>query len=143
VHPDGRVVLPRHARPLGELAQDDLATHLAAASIYALPALYEPFGLSVLEAGLSGCALVLGDIASLRETWGDAAVYVPPADAAALHATLLRLIDDPAERARLGLAARARALQFSADRMADACLAAYATLAPAFHARPEEVLPCA
>ncbi len=33
-----------------------------------LPARYEPFGLSVLEAALSGCALVLGDIPSLRES---------------------------------------------------------------------------
>jgi glycogen(starch) synthase len=143
VHPDGRVLLPRSAKPLGQLGQDDIAMHLAAASIYALPARYEPFGLSVLEAALSGCVLVLGDIASLRETWGGAAVYVPPNDPAALHATLLRLIGDAPERTRLGAAARSRALHFSADRMADACLAAYASLAPAFHAHPEEVLPCA
>jgi glycosyltransferase involved in cell wall biosynthesis len=143
VHPGGRLVLPRHARPLGQLDQDGLATQLGAAAIYALPARYEPFGLSVLEAALCGCALVLGDIASLRETWGGAALYVPPDDSAALHATLLRLIDQPDERARLGAAARSRALQFSPGRMADACLAAYASLAPAFHARREEVLPCA
>ena len=34
-----------------------------------LPARYEPFGLSILEAALSGCALVLGDLPSLRELW--------------------------------------------------------------------------
>ena len=38
------------------------------------------FGFSVLEAALSGCALVLGDIPSLREIWGDAALFVPPDD---------------------------------------------------------------
>ena len=46
----------------------------ARAPIYALPAHYEPFGLSALEAGLAGCALVLGDIPSLREIWGEAAL---------------------------------------------------------------------
>ena len=54
---------------LGRLPFERLAGHLGSASIYALPALYEPFGLSVLEAALSGCALVLGDIPSLRELW--------------------------------------------------------------------------
>ena len=36
------------------------SSQLSAASVYVLPAKYEPFGLSVLEAALSGCALVLG-----------------------------------------------------------------------------------
>ena len=33
-----------------------------------------------LEAALCGCALVLGDIPSLREVWGDAALFVAPDD---------------------------------------------------------------
>jgi hypothetical protein len=37
---------------------------------------------------------VLGDVPSLREIWGDAALYVPPEDHDALHAALMRLIDD-------------------------------------------------
>jgi glycogen(starch) synthase len=143
VHPDGRVSLPRHAEAMGELSQPALSSALATASIYALPARYEPFGLSVLEAALSGCALVLGDVPSLREVWGPAAVYVPPDDHAALRAVLRRLIGDPVERSNLAVAARARALQFSAHRMADACLAAYASLTPVFHARSEEVPSCA
>ena len=55
-------------------------TWMARAAIYALPARYEPFGLTALEAGLSGCALVLGDIPSLREVWGETACFVPPDD---------------------------------------------------------------
>jgi glycogen synthase len=55
----------------------------ARASIYALPARYEPFGLSALEAALSGCALILGDIPSLREVWLEAAPYVSPDDESA------------------------------------------------------------
>lgn len=99
------------------MSQRALAQWYAHAAIYALPARYEPFGLSALEAGLSGCALVLGDIPSLREIWGDAALFVPPDDAA-LHAVLMELIGDAAQREQLGW--RARALQFSAQHMADA-----------------------
>jgi len=142
-HPAGRISQPKSAQALGELPSHEVALHMASASIYALPARYEPFGLSVLEAGLSGCGLVLGDLASLREVWGDAAVYVRPTDSAALREALLRLIADPQELQRLGAAARQRALRFSRARMADAVLAAYARLSPAFRPAPEEVLPCA
>jgi glycogen synthase len=142
-HPDGGEVLPSCVECLGALPAEALAGHLSTAAIYALPARYEPFGLSVLEAALSGCALVLGDIASLREIWGPAALYVRPDDHAELQATLRRLIDDPAERLRLGDAARRRALHFTPKRMVDAYLGAYALLHPAFAAQPAKELQCA
>jgi len=44
---------------LGELAESHLATFFARAAIGVFPARYEPFGLAVLEAALSECALVL------------------------------------------------------------------------------------
>lgn len=141
-HPDGRQVQPVHAEALGELPAHDIARRMAAASIYALPARYEPFGLSILEAGLSGCALVLGDIASLREVWGDAAVYVDPDDHDALRQALERLIADQPERTRLALAARQRGLHYTAERMADASLDAYASLAPVFADASKEALLC-
>jgi glycogen synthase len=128
---------------LGELAPTAMAREMAAASIYALPARYEPFGLSILEAALSGCALVLGDISSLREIWGDAALYVAPDDHAALANTLQQLIADPALRARHARAARARGLHFSARRMADACMDAYADLNPRFERSRLEEASCA
>jgi glycosyltransferase involved in cell wall biosynthesis len=131
-HPDGGTVLPQGVNVLGELPRAELARAMAQAAIYALPARYEPFGLSVLEAALSGCALVLGDIASLREVWGPAARYVPPGDSQALHAALAELIASGAERARLADAAQRRALRYSAAAMADGYLACYAGLAPKF-----------
>jgi glycosyltransferase involved in cell wall biosynthesis len=113
---------------LGELAPEEMAAQFARAAIYALPARYEPFGLSALEAGLSSCALVLGDIPSLREVWGDAALYVPPDDHAALQAALSRLIGDDALRQCMAQKALARARAFTPQRMADAYLEAYARL---------------
>jgi glycosyltransferase involved in cell wall biosynthesis len=114
---------------LGRLSERELATQLAAASIYALPARYEPFGLSVLEAGLSGCALVLGDIESLREVWGDTAIFVSPNDEDQLAETLTRLIGDEALRTEMSQRALLRAQEFSLERMARGYLEAYSQCA--------------
>src|SRR5204863_1804155 len=84
--------------PLGRLSPDAMADWYARAAIFALPAYYEPFGLGPLEAALSGCALVLGDIASLREVWGDAALFVAPGSDRELESTLRTLIRDPGLR---------------------------------------------
>jgi glycogen synthase len=117
-------------RFLGRLRPEELACHLRRAAIYALPARYEPFGLSVLEAALSGCALVLGDIESLRENWDGAARFVPPDDADALRDALNGLAHDPAWRARLAARARERAQGFTPCRMAVAYLNLYRRLVP-------------
>src|SRR5690606_8377688 len=79
-HPDGGNAAFDSVETLGVLSRAEMKHWLGRASIYVLPARYEPFGLSALEAALSGCALVLGDIPSLREVWGPAATYVDPAD---------------------------------------------------------------
>jgi glycogen synthase len=140
-HPDGGVRSARCVIPLGELASEALARHYARAAIYALPARYEPFGLSVLEAALSGCALVLGDVPSLREVWGEAALYVAPQDPAALRDTLLRLIGDEAMRNQFAARARKRALKLTPERMARGYLSAYAeVLNPLNATRPARPL---
>ena len=124
-HPDGGEARPHHTRLLGRLSQRALAAWLGRAAIYCLPARYEPFGLSALEAALSGCALVLGDVPSLREIWKHRAVFVPPNDPEALEDALTRLIQDPDRRSSLAAGARARALQLTPERMVDSYLAAY------------------
>lgn len=118
-HPDG-VANVTH---LGWLPPEALADEMGRAAIFAHPARYEPFGLSALEAGLAGCALVLGDIPSLREVWGDAALYV--SSATDLSRTLRQLAADAAERARWGERARARALLYTPERMAANTFALY------------------
>jgi glycosyltransferase involved in cell wall biosynthesis len=120
---------------LGFLPRPKLSGWLARAPIYASPARYQPFGLAALEAGLSGCALVLGDIHSLREVWEDAAIFVPPDDAEALRDALEELIENPRLRATYGSRARMRALEFTPHRMAAGYLAAYADLIGGRHAR--------
>jgi glycosyltransferase involved in cell wall biosynthesis len=127
-HPDGMEIRYKKMRSLGRLAPAELSDRLAHATIYALPARYEPFGLSVLEAGLSGCALVLGDIPSLRELWDGAALFVPPDDPEALYEALHRLIPVSPFREEQASAARARALTLTAKRMAEGYLHVYRAL---------------
>jgi glycosyltransferase involved in cell wall biosynthesis len=128
-HPDGGIGRFSGVRQIGKLTSPELARWMSAAAIYALPARYEPFGLSVLDAALSGCALVLGDIPSLREIWGDAALFVPPEDEVSLRDVLLALISDDARRAELATRALARARrELGADRMAARYLEAYRAL---------------
>src|SRR4029450_13564872 len=92
------------------------------------PARYEPFGLTVLEAGLAGCALVLGDIPSLREVWDGAALFVPPNQPDALAEVLEHLIQDVWWRERMAQRARARALRYTSALMAHAYVRLYARL---------------
>src|SRR5213078_3245163 len=54
--PNGLGKRHSHIHYLGHLPPDDLQVWFERAAIYAAPARYEPFGLSVLEAALAGCA---------------------------------------------------------------------------------------
>ncbi len=105
-------------RALGRLSSTALADWYRRASIYVLPAHYEPFGLSILEAALSGCALVLGDIPSLREIWDDAAIFVHPDDRPRLRSAIHSLIVNRRLRSSIVQRSRQRALELTADRMA-------------------------
>ena len=121
-------------RFLGYVEREALAYLYRAADVVVVPSLYEPFGLVALEAMLAGRAVVascVGGLAEILEPEPDSAglpgLLVPPADPEALAAALLRVLGDPGLRARLGLAARARALErFSWDAIARQTDLAYA-----------------
>jgi glycosyltransferase involved in cell wall biosynthesis len=117
-----------NVKSLGRLPSSEIARWMAHASIYCLPARYEPFGLSVLEAALSGCALVLGDIPSLRENWDEAALFVTPGDDRALVRALNSLVANESLRAKFATAAHTRAAAFSPLRMARSYIDVYAAL---------------
>lgn len=127
----GAEVVPMsNVEAVGRIARAELLARLVGASVFVLPARYEPFGLGALEAALSGCALVLGDIPSLREVWGDAAVFVDPDDPADLLTRCNDLLSDPealegwAERARL------RASTYTTAVMTESYVQVYREVAP-------------
>lgn len=113
---------------LGSLSRAELADWLSRASIYACPGSFDPTGLSVLEAALSGCALVLGDTEILREFWEGCAIFVDSRDPDELAHAVSSLAEDPEQRRALAHAARERALPFTVDASTDAHLALYQDL---------------
>lgn len=138
-HPEGGLRLLQHVTATGTLSREEIASWFGRAGIYALPAVYEPFGLSILEAALSECALVLGDIPSLREIWEGSAVFVPAFNHRALAAAINDLIEHDKLRENLGRRARDRALRYSADRMTQGYLDVYRDVR-AGHGRANGVL---
>jgi N-acetyl-alpha-D-glucosaminyl L-malate synthase BshA len=94
---------------LGE--RDDLPGTLADAAVFLLPSETESFGLAALEALSCGVPVVASRVGGLPEVVRDGEVGFLHAvgDCDAMGASIVRLLDDPALRARLGRAARARA----------------------------------
>jgi glycosyltransferase involved in cell wall biosynthesis len=128
VSPDGATVDLENVIWLGRLDRSEMAAQMAQSAVFAAPARYEPFGLSILEAALSGCALALGDIATLRELWDGAALFVDPDDESGWVKALSLLTDNPRVAADYGDCARERAARYSAGRMAAEYLDAYRTV---------------
>ena len=113
---------------LGPLESQEVAAEMRRSAVYVLPALYEPFGLSALQAAHAGCALVLGDIPTLREVWKNAAVFVAPNDFRSLHNAVDTLMRDESLRMCLADRAYQRALCFRAPDMAASYIDAYAAV---------------
>ena len=128
-----REALTTAAQPLGDRVrfagfQRDVAPCLAAADIVALPSLHEGLGVAALEAMAAARPVVASRVGGLAEVVvpRETGLLVPPEDPAALAEALATLIADPATRARLGEAGRARVLaHYSAARMAEGTLACY------------------
>ena len=113
---------------IGNVSSEIIAHYMAIASIYCLPARYEPFGLTILEAALSGCALILGDIEPLRELWDGAAIFVSPNDLPSLARRLKELMENEVLRKTMSELAQQRAKRFSAERMASSYLQLYSRM---------------
>ena len=122
--PNGASIRLPHAQPLGSLSPAQLAEQLAARPIFVSAARYEPFGLTVLEAAQAGCPLVLSDIPTFRELWEDAALLIDP-HPESIAATVDLIASNPAERDRLGAAAKARAARYTARATARSMLHEY------------------
>lgn len=100
-----------------------------AVDLIAMPSLSDAFPYTVIEAMLSGAAIVATDVGGVREALAETGVLVRPRQPAELAAAITALLRSPEERARVGVAARARALQFfTQDRFLSAYRETYARL---------------
>lgn len=107
-----------NVRLLGQLNWDAMAGALARAAVFAHPARYEPFGLSILEAAASGCALVLSDIPTLRELWDGAAIFLPTDDPVAWHKLLASLLPNQPATEHWGRLAHIRSQAYASTELA-------------------------
>jgi glycosyltransferase involved in cell wall biosynthesis len=117
--------------------REDVPALLAGADLVVVPSLWEGQPLIVQEALRAGRPLVASRVGGIPDLTGqDAAVLVPPGDAAALADAVLSVLDDPALAARLSAAARARAAALpTQDNAVEAALALYRRLAGPVPAR--------
>jgi len=106
-----------NARRLGYVADADLPALYAGAAAFAMPSLYEGFGLPCIEAMAAGTPVVAADRSALPEACGGAALLVDPDDPDAFAAALLAATGP--ERERLAAAGRERATQLTWERTAE------------------------
>ena len=106
-----------HARRLGYIEDADLPALYAGAAAFAMPSLYEGFGLPCLEAMAAGTPVVAADRAALPEACGGAALLADPDDPDAFASALLDAAGR--ERERLVVAGRERAASLTWQRTAE------------------------
>lgn len=112
---------------LGE--RDDVPRVLAGADLFALSSRWEGLPFAVIEAMMSGLAVVATGVGGVPELIvdGETGFLVPPQDPDALAGALARLLSDPVLRRRLGDAGRRRALErFTEARMLEQTARLYA-----------------
>lgn len=97
---------------------------LSTCTVFALPSLYEGFGMQVLDALQRGIPILTSDRGSLREVCGNAAHYVDPESVPSIAAGLQLLLENDRVRFDLGQRATDQAREFSWERTADLLLEA-------------------
>jgi glycosyltransferase involved in cell wall biosynthesis len=108
----------------------DVAAHLAAADVVAVPSRNEGMGRVIVEAMALGLPVVATAVGGIPDvvTDGECGRLVAPEDVDALSAALIELGRDPALRRKLGEAAVRRAEAFSTSVAREKLLAVYAAL---------------
>lgn len=106
-----------NVRFLGKLSSEELKYWLERTEIYINPALYEPFGLAVLEAAKKGCALALGNLDTLQEVWQDNALYFDPRKAEDIMEVLMNLIKDDSLRSDYQKRAKSHSKRYNLKTM--------------------------
>lgn len=110
---------------------EDVRSYLEDADIFAIPSLWEGFGLAAVEALNAGLPVVASDVAGLREIVGldgRCARLIDPKDPKTIETALRGLIGDPELRKEMGAQGFRRSSQFSTAKMVDEYQTQYETL---------------
>lgn len=106
-------------------SQVELQALYANAAMLVFPSLYEGFGLPVLEAMSSGCAVITSNTTSLPEIAGDAGIQVNPYDVTGLATQIIDLLNNSAKQQQLREAGLIQAKHFNWNKVAQATLHNY------------------
>lgn len=120
-----RLRLYEAVRFTGYVPDNDLLQLYAQATALVHPALYEGFGLTVLEAMVQGVPVLASGASSIPEVAGDAALLLDPLDVEAWADAMERVAGDPYLRAHLSAAGQERSTHFSWESCARQTVAAY------------------
>jgi glycosyltransferase involved in cell wall biosynthesis len=113
------------AAPPGALPFAGAGAALSMMDVYVSTSWFETFGIGLVEAMQAGLPVVATDVGAVREVVGDAGLFVPPRDPAAVREAIERLLADSSLREKLGAAGRERAARFTVGAMTDGIEAAY------------------
>jgi glycosyltransferase involved in cell wall biosynthesis len=122
-----RLGLQNRVQFIEQVADKDLVSLYAGATLFLFPSLYEGFGWPPLEAMACGCPVVCSSEGSLPGVAGPAALMAPAADEDALADLCRTVLSDDALAHRLSEQGRAHARQFTLERMGQQIMAVYHT----------------
>ncbi len=116
---------------LSHVPDTELGRLYRQAALFVYPSLFEGFGIPPLEAMANDVPVVAVRATSVPEVCGEAALYVPPGDVAALADGIWQGVTDEPRRAQLRQAGRAQSQKFTWA----ACAAGILTICQAVAAR--------
>jgi phosphatidyl-myo-inositol alpha-mannosyltransferase len=103
---------------LGVVSETDKLRLLSSCDVFCAPNLGgESFGIVLVEAMASGCAIVCSDLAEFKAVADDAAVFVPAGDPVSLAEALRSVLTDPERADALRERARGRATLYDWARI--------------------------
>ncbi|MCA9978586.1 MAG: glycosyltransferase family 4 protein, partial [Anaerolineales bacterium] len=113
---------------IGFVDDADLPTLYSGADLFAMPSLYEGFGLPLLEAMACGVPILSSNASSLPEVVGETAVQLPPHNQQAWSQTMLHLLANPASRQQMVIEGYRQIRQFTWEQSASQLLQIYTSL---------------
>jgi glycosyltransferase involved in cell wall biosynthesis len=103
----------------GFLSDEEVVRTLNSSRLFVFPSLKEGFAQAVSQAMACGLCCVISDIPALRETYGDAAVLVPPSNPTALASRILDLLGNDSELLECGARSRQFVQKFDWGKVVD------------------------